>query len=55
MKMSQKKTCIGCMAFDKKYGTCQLLYKVAFGKPLDPCPKPKTTIDYLKCFDENVK
>ncbi len=46
-----KKTCFGCRAFDNSEPfrpICQIGYKLnIYGKPLEPCPKPKTIESFL--------
>ena len=63
MKISKKRTCNDCVAFNSK--RCELGYKVervyhspglAMGaKPKEPCPKPKTIKDYFYARENHTR
>lgn len=54
LRMSQKRTCDRCVKLDmteQYFVTCELGYEIDQKalKPLEPCPKPLTITDSLKC------
>lgn len=61
MKKIKAKTCKECRAFNNS--RCVLGYKIktepifygisSRGKPLEPCPKPKTYDEYIKALKEH--
>ena len=59
MKLSQKRTCNGCKAFDFDMGRgeCELRVKIDYKtlSPLEPCYKPKTIEEYFEAYHEVFK
>jgi hypothetical protein len=58
IKISQKKTCNGCKALDLRQNTSQCLLCYSFDeefKPKEPCPKPKTYMEFIECRENYQK
>lgn len=55
IKLSQKRTCEGCKALYMEQGgthRCELNYKYnEHFKPSEPCPKPKTIMEFYECME----
>ena len=53
IQISRKRTCNGCKAlyFDHAAPECRLCYSIDLNliKPLEPCPKPKTNVEFVHC------
>lgn len=49
------RTCLGCKAFEynsQGYSACSLKYKNRNMTPIEKCPKPKTTKQFVKLLSE---